>query len=119
MPGIGVISSIKFQGTALETAFDAGLNMPKLYRGTPQDDLGRNPGVLSAALATLVGDTSVTLIVSIGGIAIQEAGDRDDRKDYIALLGGIPTGGNPHGHHKGHLSLDSFLRHADRLQYLK
>src|SRR5262245_1718218 len=121
MPGIGIISSVVFRGTALETAFDAGLNMPLLYRAPREDDLGRNSSALSGALTRLDTNANVSVIVAVGGIAIQDATDSDpnaNAKDYVALFGGIRKGHAPGGRNKAWLSLESAANHAHRIQYL-
>jgi hypothetical protein len=123
MPGIGILSSIPFQGTVLETAFNSGLpaGFPP-YRNY-QDDKGWNPATLIQALAALNNDPQgLTVIAATGGMAIEAAAlaaVTGAQIDFVTVVGGPPNGTNPpSGHFKNRLSLGSFVNNLHRRAYL-
>ena len=116
--GIGVLSSIAFAGTDLQTAFNQGLAMPGIYRST-KDKLGYDAASISAALANLNGDIDVTLIVSAGGVVTEDEAAPRPTKDTISLVGGrIASSPNPGGRFRDRLSLESFATNPRRLAHL-
>jgi hypothetical protein len=123
MQGVGVLSSISFSGTDWETQFIAGLGSGRLLKHVEQN-LGYDQTALRTAVKNLNNDTSVGLIVTVGGLITWSAASDlqyGSIKPYMSLIGGRAGSGFPapgtgmfvHG-----VSLESFRRNPDRLQKL-
>ncbi|MBV9627549.1 MAG: hypothetical protein JO230_05560 [Xanthobacteraceae bacterium] len=118
--GIGIVSSIPYNGTNLQTKFIEGLNMPLL---TPQyqDKLGYNSKKLADAVQDFDSDATVGLIVTFGGIVAWIAAMLNASKTpFISLIGGMP--GNfpppPSGTFVGCVNLQSFAQDQNRITHL-
>ena len=92
--GIGVLSSIPFNNTRLQTAFEAGLASRGIYFNIRDGNgmgLGYDPGVLQNNLQILNSDGNVGLIVAVGGsithaAAMQSVGGAV--LPFISMVGG-------------------------------
>jgi hypothetical protein len=116
MPGIGILSTVPYQGTPFETAFDNGLNMAAVTHRNYQDNLGYNGGSLNEGLSFLNSDPLVTLIIAVGGL-VTELAAASASKQYISLVG---AGSREAGEHfEGRVSLGSVgTNHARRARLL-
>jgi hypothetical protein len=115
MPGIGILSTVPYTGTAYATAFDQGFNMANVPYRKVQDNCGYDANSLNTALQNLIGDGSVTLIVAVGGLATEVAATNSS-KDYISLVGTAPA--SPGAHSKGRVSLGSVGYNQQRRTHL-
>lgn len=120
--GIGVLSSISFDGTNLAGAFLKGLGNPRIYVNI-QDNLGYSPKSLHNGIQTLNNDTNVGLIVTAGGlVSAQEAAKATGATlPFISLVGGTP-GHFPspgQGYFRGGVSLETFAHNPHRVSHLK
>src|ERR1043165_3877085 len=102
--GIGVLSSISFNGTRLASAFQKGLSNPGIYINV-QDNRGYDPKSLHHAVQLLNND------VKVGLVTAQEASKNTGATlPFISLVGGTP-GHFPspgQGYFRGGVSLETF-----------
>lgn len=120
--GIGVLSSISFDGTNLADAFKKGLGNPRIYINV-QDNRGYEPKSLHNGVQVLNNDTKVGLIVTVGGlVSAQEAAKPTGATlPFISLVGGTP-GHFPspgQGYFRGGVSLETFAHNPHRVAHLK
>lgn len=125
--GIGVLSSIPFNNTRLQTAFEAGLASRGIYFNIRDGNgmgLGYDPGVLQNNLQILNSDGNVGLIVAVGGsithaAAMQSVGGAV--LPFISIVGGrfgLFPGLNT-GQFRGGTSVESVSRDGQRIDDLK
>ena len=113
---IVVVSTIKLPAT-LMNAFkggyaDSGGSLTVDF----VDDLGYDRPALRQKFEQLNGDTSVALVVTVGGLIIFKVADNRSTKKFISLVGGKPDSHG--GSFLGGVSLQSFLMNALRLAHL-
>ncbi len=114
---IGILSSIPYQGTALETAFVAGVSNATIsytiFTNSTLAALGRDA-------QTLDNDASVDLIVTMGGfIAYEAASSNVQQKVFISIVGGGPLPNPPSGFFFGGINLETLRHIPDRIDFLK
>jgi|GEM_PF-2252687 len=122
--GIGILSSIPFQNTTLQTAFQSGLAAAKMYFNIKDNNgkgLGYDQSALKANLQNLNADENVGLIVCVGGSITHAVAFNGAVKPFISVVGGrfgaFPTPTT--GKFRGGISTESVSRHGLRLAYLK
>jgi hypothetical protein len=122
MPGIGIMSSIDYSAK-MQKAFEDGIKtiinpLPYIHN-PPLDKLGYKAANLAAALATLLGDGQVTLIVTFGGLIACGAAKGNNQKSVISLIGGtLPNYTPPSGMFVGCCNLQSFTQDGPRITWL-
>jgi len=113
---IVVVSTITLP-PALKTAFkggyaDSGGSLTIDF----VEGLGYGRPALRQEFQTLNGDTSVALVVTVGGLIGFKVADNQSTKPFISLVGGKPDSHG--GSFLGGVSLQSFLMNALRLEHL-
>jgi hypothetical protein len=120
--GIGVISTVGYVGTDLETNFRRGVgNDAWCDAAAPQYNIGYDPAALGRAVTTFNGSAAVGLIVTVGGLASAIAALSVSTKPFISLIGGTITGtfpGTISGHFYGGITLHTFADNNARFTYL-
>jgi hypothetical protein len=125
--GIGIVSSIDYD-VYMSTSFDAGL-APLVPSTTPsagqvyinvQDDLGYQTSQIQTAIQDLNSDSTIGLIITIGGLVTWTVAAQYATKPFISLIGGqLPnTPQPPSSYYYGAVSLDSFKSNPGRLKNL-
>jgi hypothetical protein len=115
---IGIVTSITFSGTQLETSFKRGLNMPNV----PITILPLKPSydnvALSGAVTTFNSD-GTGLIVTVGGLVSAIAAQVGAHKPWICLVGGTPGSfpQSPGGNFYGGISLESYEHHGAHVNH--
>jgi hypothetical protein len=122
MAGIGIVSSVGFQNTAQQTAFQAGLNNQAVNYNI-KDRLGFDRQPLAAAINALINDTNVTVIATVGGlVSCAEAILNNSSKPFISLIGLLPDLPFPQpisGMFKGCVTLDTIGQDAARIRWIQ
>src|SRR4051812_42218823 len=120
---IGVLSSIKFSGTAFEQEFVAGLNKAGFTLDV-KDARGYDSNDLSTALQLLNSNSNVGLVVTVGG-AITELAAADpaygSSKPFLSIDGG-PFPGSPNpgtNNFRWRVNLGSLGDNVRRRSYLR
>jgi hypothetical protein len=118
MSGIGILSSIDYSND-MQTSFQAGYqSVGALPYLTFIDKVGYKSAKLRPALNTLLNNAQVTLIVTFGGLVVNNVAQAYSTKTFISLIGGQPTVNPPSGYFAGCCDLESYARDADRVAAL-
>jgi hypothetical protein len=113
---IVVVSTIKLL-PALKTAFNGGYTASGGSLTVDfVDGLGYDKPTLRQKFQDLNVDTSVALVVTVGGLIIFKVADNRSTKPFISLVGGKPDSHG--GSFLGGVSLQSFLMNTLRLDHL-
>jgi hypothetical protein len=110
MPDLGIVSSVQFTGTSLETAFVTGLGgtgWGAVNRFT-REEYG-NYGALIQDVHYLNGLATVTVIAAVGGLPSALAAATASTKPYLVLIGALPVTRplDPHGLLRGGVNLNA------------
>jgi hypothetical protein len=121
MPNIGVVSSVDFQNTAHQTAFQAGVANAATY--TVKDKLGFNRNKIAAALVALSSNGNVNCIVTVGGlVTCHEALLNVSGKNFISLVGFLPGAPFPQpssgSSFKGCVTLNTIGLYTTRINWI-
>jgi hypothetical protein len=90
-PKIGLVSSIDFQSTKVQAAFQAGLGTISGLTYAYKDKVGSNRTKIADAISKLNGDQNVTLIVTVGGLIVCNEAIVNSTKQFISLAGWLPN----------------------------
>ena len=119
--GIGVMSTIAYQGTNLEKAFRHGVNNDAWCDATlPLDRVGNQHALLNEVASVLDANSNVGLIVTVGGVEAAYAALVTVAKPFISIFGGTTTNfpGTIAGNFYGGVNLQTFAGNAQRITYL-
>ena len=119
--GIGLISTIRYIGTDLESNFRKGVDHDAWCdAATPLDSRGYDDGPLHAALDQFNADSKVGLIVTVGGVASALAALRWAAKPFISLIGDTTPNfpGTIEKNFFGGVNLKTFRNNDDRFDRL-
>jgi hypothetical protein len=121
---IGIVSSIPYQGTPLETAFISGVNDRSVgYTILPPVPSYDFQSLLNA-ITTLDGESSgvpIQLIVTIGGMIVADAALRNvTQKPFLSIVGGVSAGfpTTSQGFFFGGINLQSFGNNERRADFI-
>jgi hypothetical protein len=120
-PGIGILSTIRYQGTNLETNFRKGVNNDGWCDASgPLDKLGYDKKALAGAVSSLSSNPEVGLLVTVGGVAPAIAALRHSTKPFISLVGGTIAEfpGTIAGNFCGGVTLETFAHNNERFNHL-
>jgi hypothetical protein len=119
--GIGIISTIRYQGTDLETNFRRGVNNDGWCDAAdPLDNRGYDKQSLAEAVICLNNNTDVGLIVTVGGVAPAVAALQGSAKPFLSLVGGTIASfpGTIAGKFRGGVTLETFAHNNERFNHL-
>jgi hypothetical protein len=120
-PGIGIISTIGYRGTNLETKFREGVNNKAWCDAAdPLDGRGYDKKSLADAVTSFNNNPAVGLIVTVGGVAPAVAALRNSTKPFLSLVGGTIADfpGTIAGKFCGGLTLETFVHNNERFDHL-
>jgi hypothetical protein len=90
-PKIGLVSSIDFQSTKAQAAFQAGLGSITGLTYAYRDKVGFNRTKIANVINKLSSDQSVSLIVTVGGLITCNEAVMNSTKPFISLIGWLPN----------------------------
>jgi hypothetical protein len=120
-PGIGIISTIGYHGTNLETNFRKGVNNNAWCDAAdPVDNRGYDKKSLADAVTSFNNNPNVGLIITVGGVAPAVAALHYATKPFLSLVGGTITDfpGTIAGKFCGGLTLETFAHNTERFNHL-
>jgi hypothetical protein len=121
-PKIGLVSSIDFQSTKAQAAFQAGVGSVSGLTYNYRDKVGFNRTRLAEAINKVVSDPAVTLVVTVGGLAVCNEAIVNTTKSFISLIGWLPSTPFPQPANstlfRGCVTLDSPTNNQTRINYI-
>jgi hypothetical protein len=118
--GVGIVSNIKYKTTNLQKNFDRGLDQSQWAR-VVRDEVGYDAKALADAVAYVNAQTSIGLIVTVGGVTTARAAlNAQLTKPFISLIGdAIPDfPGTIRDWFYGGINLENFRRNPKRVARL-